>query len=172
MLVPGGPFVATWRDDGEVLDRLEVVVQVRQIIAFFAPNDPASQTRLIRIEIERTGCYLGGARAWWRCPCCGRRVALLYLANVIACVRCLGLVYASQSEDAMARTWRKQLEIERRLSCSDERWNGWEQSKGMRKATFDRLRATLADIAARRGRIFRVIALRAFPNLLNGSLRR
>jgi hypothetical protein len=120
-----------------MLDRLEDIVQLHQIIAYFALDDPASQPRLIQIEIGCTACYLGGARARWRCPWCGRRVALLYVANVIALRRGLRLVYASQSEDAMTRTWRKQLTIERRLSCGDERWNGWGSAKGCarRRAT-------------------------------------
>lgn len=70
----------------------------------------------------------------------------------------------------MARTRRKQLKIERRLSSGDGRWDGWERPARMHRATFDRLRAALADVEARRGGIFCVIALRAFPYLPNGDL--
>lgn len=48
-----------------------------------------------------------------------------------ACRKCHRIVYASQSEDACARTWRKQAKLEARL---DE---DWARPKGMHRRTRD-----------------------------------
>ena len=60
--------------------------------------------RSYHVPIERLRCPFGGARAWFRCPVCGRRCAILYLrAGYFACRRCQALVYhycVSSSRDA------------------------------------------------------------------------
>ena len=40
-----------------------------------------------RVAITRTACHLGGARAWFICPCSGHRCAILY---PVQCRHCLG----------------------------------------------------------------------------------
>jgi len=61
------------------------------------------------VQLDRTGCHLGGARRWFRCPVqgCGRRVAILYASNVFACRHCLDLAYISQREVRLDRLIRR-----------------------------------------------------------------
>jgi hypothetical protein len=47
--------------------------------------------------------------------------------------------YPSQSEDTMARSWRRTRKIETKLAGGAREWN-YRRPKGMRKATFERLR--------------------------------
>ena len=59
---------------------------------------PGGATLTVKLQIATTRQRLG-VRYWFRCPSCGRRVRDLYTANVsavLACRKCLGLVYESQ----------------------------------------------------------------------------
>ena len=87
-----------------------------------------------RIAFDRTLCTYGGSRAWFKCPRCRSRVAKLFMRGLkFACRSCHRIVYASQSEDACARTWRRQAKLEARLG------EDWARPKGMHRATHERL---------------------------------
>ncbi|MEI7590824.1 MAG: hypothetical protein WCJ49_05885 [Deltaproteobacteria bacterium] len=47
------------------------------------------------VMIEWTPCNYGGQRAWWVCPDCGRRVAVLFGGRRYACRHCHDLAYKS-----------------------------------------------------------------------------
>lgn len=86
------------------------------------------------IGITRTACPYGGSRPWFQCPRCGRRVGVLFLrSGNFMCRRCGRVVYASQSTDAIGRTWIKQRKLERRLD------DDWHRPKGMHRTTYDRI---------------------------------
>ena len=93
-----------------------------------------------RVAIDRTPCHYGGARLWFLCPRCQGRTASLYLRGWPGCRKCSRLVYPSQSDDALARSWRRTRKLERRLSGGTGEWN-YRRPKGMRVATFERLKA-------------------------------
>jgi hypothetical protein len=93
-----------------------------------------------RVTILRTACNFGGARAWFACPRCRRRVVKTYLAGcVFGCRVCYGLAYTSQSEDAIGRSWRAQAKLEARLGEDGER------PKGMHWRTYKRLPERIED---------------------------
>jgi hypothetical protein len=50
----------------------------------------------VTAKFEWTRCNYGGRRAWLRCPTkeCGRRVAILYAGDTVACRRCHDLAQA------------------------------------------------------------------------------
>ncbi|MDT3677874.1 MAG: hypothetical protein ROZ64_03435 [Burkholderiaceae bacterium] len=114
-----------------------------------------------RIAIQRTPCNYGGSRPWFACPRCARRVGVLYLRSGFACRRCSRVAYASQSEDALGRIWRKQRRAEARLG---ERW---KRPKGMHETTHQRLMAVILECEQRRDAALYDFALRHFPGLLN-----
>ena len=60
----------------------------------------------VNVAIERTACNLGGSRAWFLCPTCNRRCAILY---PVKCRLCLGLHYASEYEGKLDRLLRKAI---------------------------------------------------------------
>lgn len=61
--------------------------------------------------------FCGGLRAWFQCPICNRRIALLYFTRSgdVACRHCLNLSYQSQRESAGDRASRKANAIRRTL---------------------------------------------------------
>lgn len=92
-----------------------------------------------RVSLAYTPCHYGGSRPWFVCPRCYRHVAILYIHGWPACRKCKRLVYPVQSMDAMARNWHRLHRIENKLSGGERDWN-YRRPKGMRTATFDRLR--------------------------------
>lgn len=94
----------------------------------------------VRVNLIRTPCHLGGSRVWFGCPRCGRRVAILYLWGWPRCRTCSRMSYPSQSEDAIARSWRRTRKLEERLSGGAGEWK-YRRPKGMRLATYERLMA-------------------------------
>lgn len=95
-------------------------------LSFSSNGTPITQ----QVQIDRTPCYFGGTRAWLCCPHCTRRVGVLYLrGGNFMCRRCGRLAYASQSADALGRTWRLQSKLESRLA------DNWARPKGMHHRT-------------------------------------
>jgi hypothetical protein len=117
-----------------------------------------------RIALTRTPCHLGGSRVWFGCPWCGQRAAILYLWGQPSCRTCARMAYASQSEDAIGRSWRRTHKLQARLTGGTGEWD-YRRPKGMRRATFERLRhaywheeevrdMALAAFMARHGMVF------------------
>ena len=60
------------------------------------------------VTIEYTPCHYGGVRPWFRCPGCGQRRAILWLAGGwFRCMQCHGLVYSSTREGVLDRACRR-----------------------------------------------------------------
>lgn len=55
------------------------------------------------VAYEHTFPNYGGRRTWFTCPVCGRRCGVLYLAQRVACRKCLGLYYPCQGENCTGR---------------------------------------------------------------------
>lgn len=115
----------------------------------------------VRIELETTPCGFGGSRTWFACPRCHKRVAILYLWGWPRCRVCARMAYPSQSEDAIARSWRRTRKLEKKLAPDGGEWS-YQRPTGMRLATFERLTGAywkeedlrdmaLADFVARMG---------------------
>ncbi|WP_290639322.1 hypothetical protein [Aquabacterium sp.] len=132
MLRPGS-WGWSWRDSetGKVLASIGVIGGHDRItLEYSVGGTPITE----HINITRTACAYGGSRPWFNCPKCWDRVAVLYLRQSrFACRKCQRLVYASQSEDALGRTWRKQSKLEARLG------ENWSRPKGMHRKTRERI---------------------------------
>lgn len=91
-----------------------------------------------RICVAYTTCHFGGKRPWFVCPKCQRRAGIMYLWYIPQCRNCAHLVYASQSEDPVNRSWRRTTKIESRLA-SGEGKSKCRRPKGMHMSTYQRL---------------------------------
>jgi hypothetical protein len=92
------------------------------------------------IGLTTTPCNFGGVRWWFRCPCCNRRAALLYISGrALRCTTCGRYSYASQRGDTISRAWIKQAKLEAKLI------DGWQKPKRMRWKTFERLQAGIDE---------------------------
>lgn len=65
--------------------------------------DGDSAPEAVWIPITTTRCHYGNSRAWWSCPGCQSRRAVLYLytTQAIYCRQCLNLTYASTRESPL-----------------------------------------------------------------------
>ncbi len=101
-------------------------------------DEPVKQ----RVAVVWTPCNYGGRRAWWECPYCRRRVALLYSASkYFACRHCYELCYFSQQETPTDRKLRRAQRIRQRLG---QEGGGHfapipAKPKGMHWETYERL---------------------------------
>lgn len=92
------------------------------------------------VQLTRSACHFGGSRAWFICPRCSRRTVMVYLHGWPACRKCSRLVYPSQSEDGIDRSWGRTHRIMQRLGQGGDGPHAVpRRPKGMRRATFERL---------------------------------
>ena len=97
------------------------------------------------IWLTSTPCNYGGVRWWYRCPCCQRRAAVLFImGGALRCATCGRVSYASQRGDAMDRAWIKQRKLEAKLI------GGWQKPKRMRWKTLERLQAGINECERRK----------------------
>ena len=99
------------------------------------------------VAIDWTGCHFGGARPWFLCPGCGKRVAILYGRKIerdgsklpirnrtLKCRQCHHLSYPSQHEE-----WDRRMR--RRAEKTGARIGGkyGKKPKKMHWRTYDRM---------------------------------
>ena len=116
-------------------DRMVLIYNYRQDGGEWEPVKQA-------VYFDRTPCNYGGHRAWFLCPNCWKRVAVLYGAGkYFLCRHCYNLAYASQQEGVLDRLLRRERNIRVRLGAIQ---NLFEpvlfKPKNMHQKTFDRLR--------------------------------
>lgn len=129
-------FSWSWQRGGEPAGSIGVRVHGPDALtlAYTATVDDVRRDVAERLTMVNTPCAFGGARPWFKCPCCARRVAVLYLrGGRFACRLCKRVAYNSQSDDTLDRLWRTQNKIEKRLAPH------WQRPKGMRQRTYARL---------------------------------
>ena len=97
-----------------------------------------------RVPLVRTAQPFGGERAWFACPGCSRRCAVLYGSQRFLCRVCVALPYGSQREPAHERLLRRVQGLRARLG--GELYASLDlpfppRPKRMRRTTYRRLRA-------------------------------
>jgi hypothetical protein len=117
----------SWSRDGEPAGSIGYSVEANAVRLSYSSDDlPIRQV----VQLEHSPCHFGGTRTWFRCPSCFGRSAVLYFRHrCFSCRRCQRLVYSCQSEDWIARTWRRQRKLEAKLN------DGWNRPKGMHSRT-------------------------------------
>ena len=111
LLEPGNAFLWQWTRRGVVVADARFLVHEDRVDV----SCNGSVTRVISIKIVRTSCNLGGSRAWWLCPSCGRRAAVLYRWSTFECRKCQSVHYKCQSENDQERVLRRANSLRRRL---------------------------------------------------------
>lgn len=161
MLAEGADRAWVWRNSetGERTASIGCnVAHGRLALDFTCNGAPIAQ----RVGLTRTACHKGGARAWFVCPCCERRVAVLFFRwKRFACRHCNQVAYRSQSEDACGRAWLRQSRIEEKLGPD------WQRPKHMHHATYERLWQAVVDCEQVRDEWIAGMVSRLLPGGMN-----
>ena len=142
-LAPGARFGWGWADGAGGYRRILVVDVESDRLMLRGHGAPRA------IRLYRTPCHLGGARPWFRCPGCGRRAALLYLAgDRVDCRTCAGLAYASTRARGPDRLLVRAGALRRRLGDSSPLGPLPARPSGMRWRAYRRLVEDLVAVEA------------------------
>lgn len=163
-LAPGQSLTWSWTWGIDSASSISMQVGNDAVTLRYRVTDQFGQGRdySYPVRIEWTPCNYGGRRAWWVCPDCGRRVAVLYGGRKYSCRHCHDLAYKSTRTAPGAECYARANKIRARLG-----WGGGVASpmggkpKGMHWKTYGRLLCQLnvhcidasADMSATYGRI-------------------
>lgn len=102
-----------------------------------------------RVELARRPCRFGGTRAYFTCPCCGRKtLRLAVLPDGLRCGMCGRITWESRRQRPLQRLMRKADKIAWQLGCDS--WQDVPQTKPlhMHLTTFEVLKAQHAALAS------------------------
>ncbi|SEP10096.1 hypothetical protein SAMN02799625_04679 [Methylobacterium sp. UNC300MFChir4.1] len=127
-LRPGTSAVLTKRYAGQIVCEVTATMQADCDEVLISFGD-----RMAFVGLVYTPQRLGGRRAWFLCPCCKRRAAILY---PFVCRRCSGITYPSQREAPHHRAIRKAQKLRIRLGGSGNMmeplpprpWGMWDRT--------------------------------------------
>ena len=145
-LIPGKRFSWQWLTRGEVRSSIGIKVHDHHVVLNYShQKEPVEQ----QILFEWTPCNYGGERAWWRCPHCGKRCAVLYGAGkYFSCRACQGLVYTSTCETARDRKFRRANDLRYKIGAEAGSLNRLPifKPKGMHQKTWDKIRWEIQEL--------------------------
>ena len=120
-LMPGKRTLQTWTRGGVIAAQVELDIQHSQLGIRYFLLSRSSEREPVEcvVPIASTPCNYGGVRRWFRCPDCGKRVAVIYVQRrSCSCRQCNYLVYRSQRERAGERARDRVQKIRVRLGGS------------------------------------------------------
>lgn len=140
LLIPGTRFNSTWSRKGRANGSISVSVNTGSVNLIYRHGGDGGQNMNYPVGIERTPCNYGGQRVWWQCPCCGRRVALLYSGKMFACRHCLQLTYQSTRTADGSKGFEQADRVRRKMGwCAGVANPQGDKPKGMHWKTYLRL---------------------------------
>lgn len=140
LLILGTRFNLTWSRNGRANGSISVRVNTASVNLIYRHGGDGGQDVNYPVLIDWTPCNYGGQRAWWQCPCCGRRIALLYSGKMFACRQCHGLEYQSTRTARDSKPYEQADRVRRRLGwCAGVANPPGDRPKGMHWITYSRL---------------------------------
>lgn len=143
LLQPGHVGAWHWYQGDEL--RASIVVEANYYmltLRYSAKPGGQRESYATPVGLAWTDCTYGGARPWFLCPLCGRRVAILYGGAEFLCRYCRRLAYPAQRATDGGGVIQRVDRIRRRLDWAPGILNGsGAKPKGMHWRTFRRLRA-------------------------------
>jgi len=143
LLKPGGSFTWQWSRFGDVVASIGCTVDTINSVTLnyrTRPNSGEWQDKRYQVMVDWTACNYGGRRPWWLCPCCGRRVAVLWGGSTYACRHCHRLAYQSTRNSPDSQAFARADKVRKRLGwCAGIAHPPGDKPKGMHQKTFERL---------------------------------
>lgn len=143
LLKPGGSFNWQWSRRGNVVASIGGTVDTINSVTLNYRTRPSGgewQDKRYQVIVDWTACNFGGSRPWWLCPCCGRRVAVLWGGSTYACRHCHKLAYQSTRNSSETQAFARADKMRERLGwCAGIAYPPGGKPKGMHQKTFERL---------------------------------
>jgi hypothetical protein len=120
-LKPGARGEVEWRRQGALVGSLTYEIKSDRVMLEYEHQSPEKEAQLVieTIWLDHTPCNYGGKRAWFSCPQCCRRVAVLFRVDRrFRCRKCHKLTYQTQSWDQLDRSGHKVRNIRVQLGGS------------------------------------------------------
>lgn len=128
-LQPGRASTQTWTRRGQPAGTINLIAGRDAVTLDYrvkGPQDADWRPIRDRIPLAWTPCTYGGERAWFVCPGCQRRRAILYsAAGRFRCRRCHDRAYGSTREDDLDRLYRRRDAIMDKLGGTREGRSYW-----------------------------------------------
>lgn len=145
LLTPGRTFGWQWTFNDRPIANIQIRVEAERVMLLYRHRSSRdAEWRAVEqpIYLDHTRCTYGGTRCWWICPCCERRVAILFGPGMLyECRQCYKLVYTCQREGKSDRAARRAGTIRRKLAWEAGFLNGSGiRPKGMRWRTYEHLK--------------------------------
>lgn len=142
-LVPGTKGILNWESQGVEVGSAAIQIEEDRLVLeyMYCPPEGDSQTVTQDIWFDHTACNFGGMRAWFSCPRCYRRAALIYAAGKrFLCRKCCNLSYKSQNWNKTDRLLHKAQKIRVQLGGSGDLAKAFPpKPKGMHFVTYCKL---------------------------------
>ena len=142
LLTPGSPFSWQWSRGGNVVASISITVYTSASVTldYRTRKHGELDNKRYDVMVDWTACNYGGERPWWLCPCCGRRVAVLWGGTTYACRQCHQINYESTRTTESSKPFDRANKIRKRLGWPAGIAHGpGAKPKGMHLATFERL---------------------------------
>lgn len=143
LLTLGGSFTWQWTRRGNVVATIGGIVDTANSVTLnyrTRRHGGEWQDKRYQVMIDWTPCNYGGTRPWWHCPCCGRRVAVLWGDSTYACRHCQQINYESTRTTESSKPFKRADKLRRRLGwCAGVANDQGNKPKGMHWKTYLRL---------------------------------
>ena len=116
LLKPGRFFSRQWKSGNKIIATINVHSEINKITLSYKHKSYGNEwkDKSYTVWLDWTWCNYGNYRAWFLCPGCGRRVAILYGGVTFACRHCYQLAYPCQRETTLDRATRRAEKIRSR----------------------------------------------------------
>ena len=141
-LNPNTQGILSWTSNGQPNGNVSFSIHSLELkLSYqYRENDGKWHALEQSILFDRTSCHFGGYRLWFKCPCCHRRIGVLYgVKQLFLCRHCYQLPYTSQNQGYINRMIEQKHILGKRIFSHYEMGEGWGKKKGMHHKTFDRL---------------------------------
>ena len=142
----------TWSINGIVQLDLSALYKERalHLCDATAGKNPDADPYRQRIDFVTRTPTVGGLTMLFKCPCCYKARAHLYLHDpFFICRECAGVTYKSRRESNPIRAFRKWEKLSKKLgSIKMDQWYFAPRPKGMHQKTFDRLKQEISQVEA------------------------
>ena len=139
----GGSFTFQWTRGSTVMASIGGIVDsANSVTLHYCMRRPDGEWQDMRypVTVEWTACHYGSTRPWWNCPCCAKRVAVLWGGSTYACRQCQKINYESTRTTDSNKPFDRADKLRKRLGWVPGIARGiGERPKGMHLTTYYRL---------------------------------